>query len=93
MGDIPIKGLVEDKKPEIPRKKLEKPAETNGTSQTNGKHPLEVEAKAEVKSAKRARPEEVESQPGAKKMKTAPPAKDDDVVVIEDGGAIIIDDD
>lgn len=86
-----------DQKPTIPRKpKQEKPVETNGVGQPNGKHALEPEP--EAKNLKRLRDEEVEAPSGAKKMKVMPPLEGGEVVVLDDddegryGGSIVIDD-
>jgi hypothetical protein len=78
--------LEVDQKPRIPRKtKAEKPAETNGASQTNG-------TVKELKSLKRPREDDNVELAGPKKVKMSLPTADDEVIVLDDG-AIIIDDD
>ncbi|TDZ67313.1 Ubiquitin-activating enzyme E1-like [Colletotrichum trifolii] len=96
--DKPVKGLLADRKPEIPRKpKKEAPApaiEANGTGQQNGKHSLDAPAE-EAPSLKRARPDDGDEPTEAKKAKVATTSSGDDVVIVDDstGGAIVIDDD
>ncbi|GKT56333.1 ThiF family protein [Colletotrichum tofieldiae] len=89
--DKPVKGLVVDQKPEIPRKpKKETPAESNGASEQNGKPTVEVEG--ESTNLKRPRSDDGDEPMEAKKAKVAPTSND--VVVVDDstGGAIVIDD-
>ncbi|KAI1372282.1 hypothetical protein F4677DRAFT_432965 [Hypoxylon crocopeplum] len=89
LTDKPIKGLKADKAPVIPRKpKKALPAESNGFSQTNGKHGADVQA-IPKDPKKRLRAEDGAS-PATKKV------KGDDVVIIDDDvgtGAIEILDD
>ncbi|CRJ80625.1 hypothetical protein BN1708_000320 [Verticillium longisporum] len=96
--DKPVKGLTIDQDPKIPRKpKTAAPApETsvvNGSSNTNGKRPLEDNS--EVSSSKRARSDDGGDVPGAKKAKTS--AATDDIILIEDDpsedATILLDDD
>ncbi|KAK2016295.1 ThiF family protein [Colletotrichum eremochloae] len=90
--DKPIKGLVVDQKPEIPRKpKKEAPTESNGTGEQNGKPAVDVEG--ESNNLKRPRSDDGEEPIEAKKAKVAT-TSNEDVVVVDDstGGAIIIDD-
>ncbi|GKT87752.1 LOW QUALITY PROTEIN: thiF family protein [Colletotrichum tofieldiae] len=89
--DKPVKGLVVDQKPEIPRKpKKETPAESNGASEQNGKPTVDVEG--ESTNLKRPRSDDGDEPMEAKKAKVAPTSND--VVVVDDstGGAIVIDD-
>ncbi|WYZ37148.1 hypothetical protein EsH8_II_000654 [Colletotrichum jinshuiense] len=93
LEDKPIKGLIADQKPEIPRKPKKEPtAEPNGTSQPNGKHSLDI--KEESTNLKRPRSDDGDEVIEAKKAKVAT-TSNDDVVIVDDstGGAIIIDDD
>ncbi|KAL0940364.1 ubiquitin-like activating enzyme [Colletotrichum truncatum] len=96
LGDKPVKGLVVDQKPEIPRKpKKEVPAasaESNGASQQNGKHSLDVSV--ESPTLKRPRPDDGDEPIEAKKVKVATASSSDDVVIVDDstGGAIVIED-
>ncbi|KAK2004263.1 ThiF family protein [Colletotrichum falcatum] len=88
----PVKGLVVDKKPEIPRKpKKQDPTESNGLGEQNGKPAVAVEG--EANSLKRPRSDDGDEPIEAKKAKVAT-TSDDDVVVVDDstGGAIVIDD-
>ncbi|EGY16319.1 SUMO-activating enzyme subunit uba-2 [Verticillium dahliae VdLs.17] len=96
--DKPVKGLTIDQDPKIPRKpKTAAPApETsvvNGSSNTNGKRPLED--KSEVSSSKRARSDDGGDVPEAKKAKIS--AATDDIILIEDDpsgdATILLDDD
>ncbi|CRK16494.1 hypothetical protein BN1708_011783 [Verticillium longisporum] len=96
--DKPVKGLTIDQDPKIPRKpKTAAPApETsvvNGSSNTNGKRPLEN--KSEVSSSKRARSDDGGDVPEAKKAKIS--AATDDIILIEDDpsgdATILLDDD
>ncbi|KAJ0300440.1 hypothetical protein COL5a_006713 [Colletotrichum fioriniae] len=95
LTDKPIQGLVADKKPEIPRKpKKEVSAESNGTSEQNGKPA--VEASEGAPNLKRPRPDDGDEPIEAKKVKVvATTSGSDDVVIVDDstGGAIVIDDD
>ncbi|KAF4844255.1 Ubiquitin-activating enzyme E1-like [Colletotrichum siamense] len=97
LEDKPVKGMTADQKPEIPRKpKKETPAppaaESNGTSQQNGKHSLDVSE--ESPNLKRPRPDDGDEPIEAKKAKVATTSSSDDVVLVDDstGGAIVIDD-
>ncbi|KAI1403483.1 hypothetical protein F4819DRAFT_495353 [Hypoxylon fuscum] len=83
LADKPIKGLEADQAPTIPRKpKRALPIQTNGVSQTNGKHAADAEAPSNDK--KRSRADDTES-PQAKKVKSAAAAAaGDDVVIIDD---------
>ncbi|RYP07030.1 hypothetical protein DL764_002789 [Monosporascus ibericus] len=93
---IPVKGLG-DKVSNIPRKPKKTPAvevETNGTSNTNGKHAADSEVS--TKDLKRSRADDDEV-PQAKRAKMASkPANEDDVIdldVDQDTGAFVIPDD
>ncbi|KAK1983019.1 ThiF family protein [Colletotrichum cereale] len=91
-NDKPVKGLIVDQKPEIPRKpKKEAPKESNGTGEQNGKPTVDVEG--ESNNLKRPRSDDGDEPIEAKKAKVAP-TSNDDVVVVDDstGGAIVIDD-
>ncbi|KAH9893819.1 SUMO-activating enzyme subunit uba-2 [Xylariomycetidae sp. FL2044] len=92
----PIRSLRPDKTPKIPRKAKKQAApESNGTTQTNGKHAPADDAGP--KDRKRQRSDDV-GVPQAKKARTAVATggeDDDDVVVVVDDpatGAITIDD-
>ncbi|KAM0330677.1 hypothetical protein ACHAQA_003629 [Verticillium albo-atrum] len=96
--DKPVKGLVIDQKPQIPRKPKAAPpapgaSTTNGTGNANGKRPLEDVS--EVSGAKRARSDGEGEVPEAKKAKVS--AATDDIILIEDepneDATILLDDD
>ncbi|OBR06752.1 ThiF family protein [Colletotrichum higginsianum IMI 349063] len=93
LGDKPVKGLIADQKPMIPRKpKKETLVESNGTSEQNGKPT--VDAEGESANLKRSRSDDGDGPSEAKKVKVATTSSDD-VVIVDDstGGAIVIDDD
>ncbi|GJD04638.1 thiF family protein [Colletotrichum higginsianum] len=93
IGDKPVKGLIADQKPMIPRKpKKETLVESNGTSEQNGKPT--VDAEGESANLKRSRSDDGDGPSEAKKVKVATTSSDD-VVIVDDstGGAIVIDDD
>ncbi|RYP13464.1 hypothetical protein DL765_006877 [Monosporascus sp. GIB2] len=94
--DIPVKGLG-DRVSNIPRKPKKTPvveAETNGTSNTNGKHAADSEISTNDRKRSRAEDDEV---PQAKRAKMASkPLNEDDVIdldVDQDTGAFVIPDD
>ncbi|KAJ0165164.1 Ubiquitin-activating enzyme E1-like [Colletotrichum tanaceti] len=92
--DKPVKGLIADQKPMIPRKpKKETLVGLNGTSAQNGKPT--VDAEGESANLKRPRSDDGDGPSEAKKVKVATTSSDDDVVIVDDstGGAIVIDDD
>lgn len=96
-SEKPIKGRSADAKPEIPKKPKKEPVvETNGASQSNGKHVIIDGGSSNL--PKRPREDAEPGEAGSvKKIKVVGKSTaDDDLLVVDDhpgDGAIVIDDD
>ncbi|KAI0006707.1 hypothetical protein F4779DRAFT_620357 [Xylariaceae sp. FL0662B] len=95
LPEKPIKGIILDKAPEIPRRpKKTPPAITTGVSQTNGKRA--ADETAPTKDFKKRPRSDDSGAPQAKKTKVVSAARGDGIVIIDDDdvptGPILLDD-